>query len=881
MSQHFEQVVIFAVMSVLVMLFAWMYLRNREKRVGVWMLGWTAIFIHFAAQLMGSFAALSPRWTVFLRIATLEVAGVSFLLSVSKILCTWNRRIVYIFTTGVASILYLSLLLWAPGHLWLLCLLQVVSIATVIGICFLHYGIRKPAPYFWLMTLGPYFGWSLWQVIHGFPAAGLIFYLSTLFAVTGILYMRHYQRYTPGVLTTSLAFMAWGMVFLVSSILQAHRLGPGMDSVFWDLPKYFVAVGMILTLFENETAVATRVAQRYRILFEENLAGVYVSTTAGKILDCNAAFIKMYGYGSKEEVLATPAISFYENPVDRTHFLENLRDHQHIINYECTQRRKDGSLFWILERATIVTESGQRLIEGTAIDITERKQAELELRQSEERFSTIFRHSPVGCGIVSPTGVFLDVNDALVKMFGYPADEVIGKTGVELGLWKSQQDRDIFYERMRAEGSIKNMELVFKDASGNTRVCLYFGTLVKVGGKECIFGMQLDCTEQRELESRFLQAQKMEALGRLAGGVAHDFNNLLGVIGGYAELLERHLGQHEQYKRHCARIIETTQRASGLTNQLLTFSRKEIARPAPLKPNKAIGNLAGMLSRLIGEDIEMILDLRAGATVIIDKIHFEQIIFNIAVNARDAMPGGGQLFIKTESKMHPVVQISGEVLLLPFVSISITDTGVGMDEATRLHAFEPFFTTKSAERGTGLGLATVYGIVQQCKGDINIKSRPGQGTEITIMLPASTEDEFQDDPNTRTELQGGNAHILLVEDEVELRNANAEFLRLLGYAVTCAGTGPEALELIRNIPAVDLVISDVVMPKMSGREFTDRLLQLHPQTKVLFISGYTDDIILQAGISAATTPFLQKPFLLRDLGAKVQELLSPQMQSSK
>jgi CheY-like chemotaxis protein len=366
----------------------------------------------------------------------------------------------------------------------------------------------------------------------------------------------------------------------------------------------------------------------------------------------------------------------------------------------------------------------------------------------------------------------------------------------------------------------------------------------------------------------------MEALGRLAGGVAHDFNNLLGVIGGYAELLEATLGRDENYKRYCAKIIETTQRASGLTRQLLTFSRKEVTRPAPLKPDFAIRELASMLSRMIGEDIEMHLDLRANGRVVIDKTHFEQIIFNIAVNSRDAMPGGGDLFIKTENVIHPAQDASGKTVEMGYVQIKIRDTGVGMDEETRAHAFEPFFTTKSVGRGTGLGLATVYGIVQQCGGEISIESELGYGTEITILLPAALNIDAAEDQPHSLKLAQGSGNILVVEDEAQLLDANAEFLRSIGYSVICASSGIEALELAAKAPRLDLVISDVVMPRMNGREFADRLLEMRPNTKVLFVSGYADDVVLLAGISTLGTPYLQKPFSLKQLGHKVQELLA-------
>jgi PAS domain S-box-containing protein len=539
------------------------------------------------------------------------------------------------------------------------------------------------------------------------------------------------------------------------------------------------------------------------------------------------------------------------------------------------QRKRDGTIFWILERATIVNgPDGSRMIEGTAIDITERKRAEFELKQSEERFATIFRESPLGCGILTLDGTFLNVNETMLRVLARPADKVIGRTGLQLGLWKSQQQRDQFYQRLRTEGSIQNLEVDFKDAAGRRHVGLYCANLVRIAGKQCIFGMMLDQTEKRELEARFLQSQKMEALGRLAGGVAHDFNNLLGVIGGYAELLEAKLGHNENYRRYCTKIIDTTQRASGLTRQLLTFSRKEVTRPTPLQPDQAFRELASILPRLIGEDIELSVHLSSSGTVIMDKTHFEQVIFNIVINSRDAMPNGGQLFIETEDIFRPSLLSSGSITISQYVAIRIRDTGTGMDEETRLHAFEPFYTTKDLGRGTGLGLATVYGIVQQCMGEITIDSQLNKGTQINIFLPAIGEIDSGERDLSGEDIKEGAGNILLVEDEVELRSANAEFLTSMGYSVICASSGPEALKLAREAGPIDLVISDVVMPKMNGREFADCLLRLRPNTKLLFVSGYADDIVLHTGLSTQAMPFLQKPFSLKQLGSKVNELLS-------
>ena len=879
MSMLFEDTVVFVVMSVLVTFFTWIYVRDRQREFGLWLLGFIAIFLHAANPVIGTAALLNwpaPLKT-WIAVSTLILSGTFFLLSVSQVFRDRFQRLIFATMICAASLVYLTLYVLHLQWPWLYA--GLIGLSLVSG---LYQGIRfyrLKSLYLYAMVAMelPYGIWAAWRALHGDSVQGLQFYLFGFFSVTALSYGRRFRRYTPGVILTSGSFFAWALVFPVAGYLHGLHVGPTEYSMFWDLPKFLVAFGMILTLFETQTDVATTVARQYQALFEGNMAAVYLTTFEGQLLDCNGAFLKMYGFDSKEEALATPVANLYTEVQRREAFLETLVLHSKVLNYECRQRRKDGTVFWILERASFVTApDGRRMIEGTAIDITERKQAEIALKQSEERFAAIFRESPIACGIVSLEGIFLDANETMQRALALPTDQIIGRTGLQLGLWKTQAQRDQFYQKMCVDGSVQSLEVEFKDSSGHRHSGLYFGTLVRIGDKQCIFGMMLDLTEKRELEARFMQAQKMEALGRLAGGVAHDFNNLLGVIGGYAELLEAKLGNNEAYRRYCSKILDTTQRASGLTRQLLTFSRKEVTRPQPLQPDRAFRELASILPRLIGEDIELVVNLSSRGSVIMDQTQFEQVIFNIVINSRDAMPNGGQLYVETEDIYRPTLLSSGSISISQYVAIRIRDTGMGMNEETRLHAFEPFYTTKDVGRGTGLGLSTVYGIVQQCMGEIAIESQAGKGTQISIFLPAIETRDAAARPERREEIMKGSGNILLVEDEAELRSANAEFLTSIGYSVICAASGPEALKLAREAGPIDLVISDVVMPKMNGREFADCLLRVRPNTKLLFVSGYADDVVLHTGLSMKAMPFLQKPYSLKELGTKVNELLAVQ-----
>jgi two-component system, cell cycle sensor histidine kinase and response regulator CckA len=875
MSMLFEDIVVFAVMSVLVTLFTWTYVRDRRREFGLWMLGFIAICFHAAFEVGGEYFRWPDPVRDWIGTSTLILAGTFFLLSVSQVFRNKRQRLVFISMIGLASLAYVTAWVLQVRQPWFF--VGLISLSLLSG---LYQGIRFygfKSLYLQLMVALelPYGIWAAWRAMHGDFERGVEFYLFGFFSVTALSYARQFRRFAPGVILTSVSFLLWSLVFPLSAYLHSLHIGPPEYSIFWDLPKVLVAFGMILTIYETQTEVATTVARQYQGLFEGNMAAVYLTTFEGQLLNCNSAFLRMYGFDSKEEALATPSANLHADPQRRQEFLETLARQSEVLNYECEQRRKDGTVFWILERATFVPgPDGQRMIEGTAIDITERKQTEIALRQSEERFATIFRESPIACGIVSLEGVFIDGNETLQRALGLPREKIVGRTGLQLGMWRTQAQRDQFFQKMLAEGSVQNLEVEFKDSAGHRHSGIYFGTLVRIGEKQCIFGMMLDLTEKRELEARFMQAQKMEALGRLAGGVAHDFNNLLGVIGGYAELLDAKLGHNETYRRYCGKILDTTQRASGLTRQLLTFSRKEVTRPQPLQPDRAFRELANILPRLIGEDIELILNLESRGSVIIDQTHFEQVIFNIVINSRDAMPNGGQLYVETEDIYRPALLSSGSMSIRQYVAIRIRDTGMGMDEETRLHAFEPFYTTKEVGRGTGLGLSTVYGIVQQCMGEIAIESQLGKGTTISIFLPAIETRKTSEAPARREEVAKGSGNILLVEDEAELRSANAEFLTSIGYSVICASSGPEALKLAREAGPIDLVISDVVMPKMNGREFADSLLRVRPNTKMLFVSGYADDVILHTGLSMKAMPFLQKPYSLKQLGSKVNELLA-------
>jgi PAS domain S-box-containing protein len=384
--------------------------------------------------------------------------------------------------------------------------------------------------------------------------------------------------------------------------------------------------------------------------------------------------------------------------------------------------------------------------------------------------------------------------------------------------------------------------------------------------------------ERRHFEEALRQSQKMEAVGKLAGGVAHDFNNMLTVITGYSELMLTMLDQHDPLRDPIEHIRKAGERSAALTRQLLAFSRKQVLAPVVLDLNELVTNLEKMLRRLIGEDVNLVMDLERGLRAIkFDPGQLEQVLINLVVNARDAMPTGGQLIVTTANADVSAAQARAnpDAREGPYSMLGVRDTGCGMDTATRARVFEPFFTTKGVGKGTGLGLSTAYGVITQSGGFIDVESEPGQGAFFKIYLPAVAQNAVIRQPRPSwDDMPHGTETVLLVEDEDVVRDLARCVLKLCGYQVLEAGNAGEALTRSEKHPAtIDLLLTDVVMPQISGRELAERLAPLRPDMKVLFMSGYTDDAVLRHGLESAKVPFLPKPFTPQSLARKLRAVL--------
>ena len=512
--------------------------------------------------------------------------------------------------------------------------------------------------------------------------------------------------------------------------------------------------------------------------------------------------------------------------------------------------------------------------------IQSRRQNEESLRESNERFSAAFNNAPIMMSISTlEDGTYLDVNRQFEQVSGFSREESIGKSSVELGLLTAS-DRALLKEKMLQNGRINDYELITHTKSGQEKLCKYWGELISFAGQKRLLSIALDITEHRKVEQQLLQAQKMESVGRLAGGVAHDFNNMLTVILGYAELGLMHLDPSHPVCTSLKEISKTAQRSADLTRQLLTFARKQTVVPKVLDLNSTVAEMLKMLQRLIGEDIHLVWQPAPGLwQVRMDPSQLDQILANLCVNARDAIDDTGRITIETENKTIDTQYhaVNPDALPGEYVRLTVSDDGKGMDKETVLHIFEPFYTTKELGKGTGLGLATVYGAVRQNNGFINIYSEPGQGTAFSIYLPRDTENARGAASRALANIAAaprGQETILLVEDEPAILNLASVMLEEQGYTVLKAVTPGEAIRLAREHPGeIHLLMTDVIMPEMNGRDVARNVQRLHPHIKCLFMSGYTADVIAHHGVLDDGVHFIQKPFSLLTMAATVRDVL--------
>ncbi len=599
-----------------------------------------------------------------------------------------------------------------------------------------------------------------------------------------------------------------------------------------------------------------------------------------RYLIANKAFLNFRGM-SAEQVIGRRA----DEVVSKDIFAELVKDKMDecflgkVVQYEMTYAFPNlGNRDLAVSYFPIEGPTGIDRIACVLQDITNRKLAEESLRKSEERFSKAFRNSPLAITISTEAdGRYLDVNEAFLGMVGHQRRDVIGHTSADLKFWADPLARVEMLRLLKEEDRVAKLQVQYKTKNGKIREAELWVESIELDGQRCVLGILRDVTEVRALEAQFRQAQKMEAVGRLAGGVAHDFNNILGIIMGYSDI-SLGLAPQGPIETYLSEIKKASQRAALLTRQLLEFSRQQVVFPKVLDLNSVVHNVTSMLLRLVGEDVEVeFLPAASIGSIKADPGQLEQVLMNLVVNARDAMTNGGKIIIGTapaELDEHYASR-HADVRAGQYVVLAVSDTGCGMDEKTKSQIFEPFFTTKAVGKGTGLGLSTVYGIVKQAEGHVLVYSEPGKGTTFKLYFPRVREKAEELVSRKDQEPPRGTETILVVEDDKDLRHLTVKLLQDGGYRVVEAKDAEEALRLLEvTTPPIDLLLSDVVMPGKSGVELLEQARISHPSVRSLFMSGYAGDLVALRGAMKAAS-FLEKPFTRNSLLMKVYSAMHP------
>ena len=630
--------------------------------------------------------------------------------------------------------------------------------------------------------------------------------------------------------------------------------------------------------------------QFFRIAFEETDTAIFLSDPKGRCLDINPRALSLTGY-SRPELMGKKLFDLIQASDPAPPNLRGCCQKGKTVTIEGQLQRKDGGLLPVGLR--ILKLSDGNFLE-TARDITEQKVAEETLRKKEELFRIAFDHAPTGMSIIAPDGAtYLAVNPRLCEMFGYSREEFLGET---IHLVTHPDDEELSNEwikkKFNGEPCEPFLEKRYIHKNGHIIWGLVSADWIKNddGSNRMAIAHIQDITdrkhaeeERRKLEGQIRQAQKMESIGLLAGGVAHDFNNMLGVIIGHAELAMTNVNPKDSTHAALSEIKKAVRRSADLVRQLLAFARKQTVAPKVLDLNETVASMLKMLSRLIGEEINLVWKPGADVwPVKMDPSQIDQLLANLCINARDAITGIGKVTIETSNMtldrayctVHPGFR-PGE-----YVILAVSDDGCGITEDIKDHLFEPYFTTKDTGKGTGLGLATVYGIVKQNQGFIDVYSKPGNGSTFKIYLARFTEGAVEAisadtaTAPTATEPTGRGETLLFVEDEPAILEAGRTMLERLSYKVLTAATPGEALHQAETHAAeIQLLITDVVMPEMNGRQLKKLIRDIQPGLKCLFISGYPADVIAHHGVLEKGVKFLPKPFSLKDLALKVREAL--------
>jgi two-component system NtrC family sensor kinase len=652
---------------------------------------------------------------------------------------------------------------------------------------------------------------------------------------------------------------------------------PAMLNVFseYDEDGHFVKAKTIsrdITILKFAEKALKDSEQKYRDLVDNALVGIFQTNIDGVILYVNEALSRMLEFESPEKMMSSSVLTTYKDLKDRQLLIGNLLKEQKVNSFECALLTKTGKTIYVLISATL----SNGIISGMIMDITEHKTAEERITFLAQVLDT----SPLSVIATDEHGKISYVNPATRKLFGYKDTELLGKDPIILNANPDAENIQRKILETVSQNRVWTGELLNKKKNGE----LFYirDTIYKLNDEKGNFiayvGFAEDITDRKQLEEQLLQAQKMEAVGQLAGGIAHDFNNILTAIIGYGNLLKTEMRTDDPLAMYIQRILTSAQRAANLTRSLLAFSRTQIIHASPYDLNDIIRGISGLLSRLIGEHIELYTVLaHEDFTIVADRSQIELVLMNLATNAMDAMPDGGNLTIITERvKAAKNAFLSSQDIekSSSYALISIQDTGQGIDEQTKEHIFEPFYTTKEVGKGTGLGLSMVYGIIKQHDGYIDVLSEPDKGTTFKIYLPLIQTGGEEEEISKPFFAKTGHETILVAEDDIQVRDLVKQLLELFGYNVIVAKDGEDAVDaFIKNEDKIHLLILDVIMPKKNGKEVYDEIKKRNPQIKAIFISGYSSDIIHMKGILEEGLTFLSKPIFQDILLKKVRDVL--------
>ena len=650
-----------------------------------------------------------------------------------------------------------------------------------------------------------------------------------------------------------------------------------------NVPVLLAAWGAIVVLvilrMEAGLAQAYQSEERFRVIFEDAPAGMTM-TRAGRLVHANRTTRSMFGIGLAG--IHERSLLDFVAPEDRQRMIDRLRrrsaGQEPEEFHEMVGVRRDGSRFpALLSTREIGLPDGPATI-SFVMDVSEQKYAEQTLRESERRYRELFDNNPHPMWIFDPDTLrVLEANRTAVERYGWSVEEFRAMQVTDI---RTPEERPTHAEYIQIDTSPMSSPIATRHLHAD-------GSMVQVevttrsliwAGRPARLVLAEDVTDRVRLEDSLRQAQKMEAVGRLAGGVAHDFNNLLTAISGYGQLLRDELGPEDERIGEVDEILLASGRAAGLTRQLLAFSRQQVLQPRMVDINASIGEIRGMLARLLGEDLQLRIELdqRLGP-VRIDPGQLTQVLLNLAVNARDAMPRGGTLTIETRSMTldRESADAHEDALPGPYALLRVSDTGAGMDGETLQHVFEPFFTTKEVGKGTGLGLATVYGIVRQSDGTIEVHSEPGIGTTFEILLPtASDPDQERDGVETTEPMPRGFEAILVVEDEPAVRKFAISVLQRAGYTILAADGPDQAASIAAEYPGpIDLLLTDVIMPGGNGTDLASRVSEIRPRTRALMMTGYARDTMANRGNVDDDACVIEKPFGPSELLVRVRATL--------